>query len=292
MARLAFFGTPEAAVPTLVGLVDAGHDVALVVTRPDKRRGRGSASMPSPVKAAAIDLGIPVTHDLGEVLSARVEAGVVVAYGRIIPKALLDEVPMLNVHFSLLPRWRGAAPVERAVLAGDTETGVSIMRLDEGIDTGPVLARRVVAILDGESAPDLEERLAREGADLMTQLLEAGLGALPDGEPQSGEATYAAKIDPGELRIDWSRSADELVRLIRLGRAWTPFRSKRLLVLRATALPEDPKGAPGTLAPGCKVATGNGTLVLEEVCPEGRRAMSAAEWVRGARLELPALVFG
>src|SRR5205807_7717429 len=139
--RLAFLGTPEAAVPPLRALVNAGHDVVLVVTQPDKRRGRGSATMPSPVKAAALELGLPVTERVDDVLDANVELGVVVAFGRLIKPQVLDKVPMINMHFSLLPRWRGAAPVERAILAGDRETGVAIMQLEEGLDTGPVYAR-------------------------------------------------------------------------------------------------------------------------------------------------------
>ncbi len=142
MSRLAYLGTPQMAVPPLRALVEAGHEVVLCVTRPDRRRGRGGATTPSPVKAAAIDLGVPVSHELLEVATAGVELAVVVAYGRIIPSALLTQIPMLNVHFSLLPRWRGAAPLERAILAGDAETGVCLMKIEEGLDTGPVYARR------------------------------------------------------------------------------------------------------------------------------------------------------
>ncbi|MGH9028042.1 MAG: methionyl-tRNA formyltransferase, partial [Acidimicrobiales bacterium] len=140
MARLAFLGSPSAAVPSLRALVRAGHDVSLVVSRPDKRRGRGQAASPSPVKAAALEAGIDVTDQLDDVLGSGAELAVVVAYGRIIPKRVLDVMPMVNAHFSLLPRWRGAAPVEHAILAGDRVTGVCIMVLEEGLDTGPVLA--------------------------------------------------------------------------------------------------------------------------------------------------------
>ncbi len=132
-------------------LVDAGHDVVLCVTRPDRRRGRGGITTPSPVKAAALDLDVPVSHELLDVATAEVELAVVVAYGRIIPSALLAQVPMLNVHFSLLPRWRGAAPVERAILAGDAGTGVCLMKIEEGLDTGPVYARRAVPIREDET---------------------------------------------------------------------------------------------------------------------------------------------
>ncbi len=140
MARLAYLGTPQLAVPPLRALVDAGHDVALCVTRPDRRRGRGGQTTPSPVKAAAGELGIAVSHDMDDLLAARVELAVVVAFGRIIPARLLQELSMVNLHFSLLPRWRGAAPVERAILAGDDETGVCLMKIEEGLDSGPVYA--------------------------------------------------------------------------------------------------------------------------------------------------------
>jgi len=159
MARLAYLGTPAMAVPPLQALARAGHDVVLCVTRPDKRRGRGGQTTPSPVKEAAIGLGIPVSHDLGDLSGSAAELAVVVAYGRIIPAALLDELPMVNLHFSLLPRWRGAAPVERAILAGDRETGVCLMKVEEGLDSGPVYAVRTVPVDDEVTLDELRTRL-------------------------------------------------------------------------------------------------------------------------------------
>src|SRR5580698_5163295 len=155
MARLAFLGTPDMAVPPLRALVEAGHDLALCVTRPDRKRGRGGALSPSPVKAAALELGLAVTHSMQDLVTADVELAVVVAYGRIIPASLLAQIPMVNLHFSLLPRWRGAAPVERALLAGDAETGVCLMKLEEGLDTGPVYGRLSVPIGDEEDLSTL-----------------------------------------------------------------------------------------------------------------------------------------
>ncbi len=155
MARLVFLGTPEAAVQPLRTLVRAGHDVALVVTRPDKRRGRGAALVPSPVKAAATELGLPVTDSLDDAVGVGAELGVVVAYGRIIPVAVLDRLPMVNLHFSLLPRWRGAAPVERAILEGDAETGVCLMAVEAGLDTGAIYAEVATAIDEDETADEL-----------------------------------------------------------------------------------------------------------------------------------------
>ncbi len=157
MARLVFLGTPDAAVPPLRTLVAAGHDVALVVTRPDKRRGRGGANVPSPVKAAAVELGLTVTDDLGEATGVGAELGVVVAYGRIIPVAVLDQLAMVNLHFSLLPRWRGAAPVERALLEGDAETGVCLMAVEAGLDTGAVYAVEATEIDPEESVDELRD---------------------------------------------------------------------------------------------------------------------------------------
>ncbi len=289
MARLAFLGTPAVAVPALSRLVKAGHEVGLVVSRPDRRRGRGGDLSPSPVKAAAQALGLDVTSRLDDVLGVDAELGVVVAYGRIVPGRVLDVLPMLNVHFSLLPRWRGAAPVERAVLAGDEETGVCLMRLDEGLDTGPVVAARRVRIGENEPVDELGRRLSEVGASLLVEALAGGVEALPEGDPQVGEPTHAAKIEPGELRIDWSKPATELARLVRLGRAWTTFRGRRLRVLRAVgsdAVPSEigsaPGGTPGSLQ-GNAVLTGRGSLELLSVQPEGRAAMATGDWLRGAK---------
>jgi methionyl-tRNA formyltransferase len=279
--RLAFLGTPEAAVPPLRALVDDGHDIAVVVTRPDRKRGRGGAMVPSPVKAAALELGLPVAHGVDAVLDpggAPVELGVVVAFGAMIKAPVLDRVPIVNLHFSLLPRWRGAAPVERAILAGDAETGVCVMELEAGLDTGPVLGSRVVPIGPDTTAAALRQDLSVAGTSLLLAMLRDGL---PPGEPQVGETTYAAKIDPAELQLDWTTPADQLDRVVRVGRAWTTFRGRRLGVAEAAV------GAAGALAPGeidgVLVGTGDGTLELLSVHPEGRAVMSAAAWANGAR---------
>jgi methionyl-tRNA formyltransferase len=280
--RLAFLGTPEMAVPPLRALVAAGHDVALVVTRADRRRGRGGALSPSPVKAAALELGLPVTDDIEELLALPAdrapELGVVVAYGRIIKPHVLARVPMVNVHFSLLPRWRGAAPVERALLAGDTVTGVCIMDVEEGLDTGGVHARREVPIGPTTTADDLRRDLVDVGTELLVDVLSRPLGP---SEPQVGEVTYAAKISPEELQLDWTRPAAELDRLVRLGGAWTTFRDRRLKVVAAT--PTDATGEPGTLAGEADVvAAGAGGLRVDVVQPEGRAAMPWSAFANGA----------
>ncbi len=288
MSRLAFLGTPHMAVPPLRALVDAGHDVVLCITRPDRRRGRGGTTTPSPVKAAAVDLGLPVSHALHDVATAGVELAVVVAFGRIIPADLLSQVPMLNVHFSLLPRWRGAAPLERAVLAGDDETGVCLMKVEEGLDTGPVYSRRAVPIRADETLEELRSELVALSCTLLVDALADGVAGLPEPEPQRGEATVAPKITREDLHLDWHGTAEQLGRVVRLGRAWTTFRGRHLTVLQASV---DGQGAgasaaaaaPGTLV-GSAVATGAGALVLQRVQPESRSPMSADDWIRGAHL--------
>ncbi len=292
--RLVFLGTPEPSVVALRALVDAGFDIPLVVSRPDRRRGRGSKLIPSPVKQAAIDLGLAVSDDLADVADLLdgsdddhgddegIDVGVVVAYGRIIPVSLLERLPMVNIHFSLLPRWRGAAPVERAILAGDRETGVCLMEVAEGLDEGGVYARATTAIGDNESADELMDRLAVVGADLLVEHLRTGLA---DPEPQVGEITYAAKIERHESRLDFTRSAIELQRTVRVGRAWAEFRGKRLGIEAALVNPGS--GPAGQLQgkPPVVVGTADGLLELVTVKPEGKRAMSAQDWANGVQPE-------
>ena len=280
--KLVFLGSPAPAATALRALHQAGHEIALVVTRPDKRRGRGPEATPTPAKQAAEELGLPVTSDIAQVKASGAELGIVVAYGRIIKPDVLAAVPMVNIHFSLLPRWRGAAPVERAILAGDSTTGVCLMDVDEGLDTGAVYGCRRVAVGPDETAAQLTGRLADLGAEMLVEALAAGLG---DPVAQQGEPTYAAKIEPEDLHLDWARTALELHRVVRIGRAWTTWRGRRLLVPAASPTAPDPAdpvdGPPGTVTGGV-VATGSGGLRLDTVQPEGKRPMTAAEWLRGA----------
>lgn len=237
--------------------------------------------MPSPVKEAAEQHGIPVTERIDDVLDADVSLGVVVAFGRLIKPHVLERVPMVNVHFSLLPRWRGAAPVERAILAGDTETGVCLMQLEEGLDTGPVYAVERVAMGPDESADSLRSRLVTVGSRLLVERLREGLG---EPVPQKGEPTYAAKLEPEDFRLDWHRAHRELHAVVRLGRAWTTFRGKRLRVLDARRV-DAAAGAPGEIE-NLVVATGDGGgLELVEVQPEGKGPVPADAWANGARLQ-------
>ena len=290
MSRLVFLGTPEVAAHTLRALVEGGHDVALVVTAPDRRRARRASASPTPVKAVATELGIPVTERVEEAVGAGASLGVVVAFGRIIAPDVLTRLPMVNLHFSLLPRWRGAAPVERALLAGDPTTGVCLMALEAGLDTGPVYDRREVAIGDDETAAELRARLGGIGTALLLEMLDRP-GGLPEPVPQSGEPTYAAKLTPDELRLDFSCSAVECARLVRAGRAWTTFRGRRLLVVAARPTAgAGASGPPGRLA-GSGVATGAGVLELVAVQSEGRGPLPFAAWAAGAR-PVPAEILG
>ena len=282
VARLVYLGTPELAVAPLRALVAAGHDIELVVSRAARRRGRGTALSPSPVKAAALELGLAVTDRLDAIDPAVVELGVVVAYGRIIPADLLEQLPMVNLHFSLLPRWRGAAPVERAILAGDEVTGVSLMALDEGLDTGPVYETVAVPV-DGADLPTLAWRLVEAGTELLVHALAGGVAGLPAPVPQQGDATYAEKLSPSDFELHFDAPTDELLRLVRLGRAWTRLGGRRLRVLAAEGASATPT-APGTLE-GELVSTADGALALVSVQPEGGRPMRAADWRRGLRAD-------
>jgi len=282
--RLAFLGTPDAAVPSLRALVAAGHDVEVVVTRPDRRRGRGTERSHSPVHEAADTLGIPVAFDVADLDAARVERGVVVAYGALVPAAVLAVIPMLNVHFSLLPRWRGAAPVERAILAGDEETGVSVMSLEARLDTGPVHLMRRVAV-DHKTVSQLTAELALLGAAAVVEVL-ASRELLAHPEPQSGEVTYAAKLLGENLHLVPEMTRDAFLRTVRLERAFTIIGGRRLKVLRAHALevPIPPAGTVVIVEGDVALATSDAVVVLDEVQPEGTRAMSGAAWWQGARL--------
>jgi methionyl-tRNA formyltransferase len=276
--RLVYLGTPEIAVPPLRALVGAGHDVALVVTRADRRRGRGSATSASPVKAAALQLGLSVSDDVDDVLDVGAERGVVVAFGRLIKPHVLAAVPMINVHFSLLPRWRGAAPVERALLAGDDVTGVCVMAVDETLDTGAVYARREIPIGPDVTAAELRVELVDVATGLLVDLL---ADPLPEPVPQVGEPTYANKIDPAELQLDWHEPAAELDRWVRVGGAWTTFRGRRLKVHDVEVL-EGP-GDPGVLGDDATtVGTGAGSLRLVTVQPEGKAPMTWRDFANGA----------
>jgi len=281
--KIAFLGTPEVACIPLQALVRAGHDVALVVTTPDKRRGRGGGISVSPVKQTALDLSLPISSSMDDLVALDIHVAVVAAYGRIIPARVLDCHTFLNIHPSLLPRWRGAAPVEHTILAGDTATGVCLMHLVQEMDAGPLYRVAVTKVDEHEHAMELLSRLFNLGTELLLTELESG-SAMP--QPQVGEPTFARKLAPDDTRLDWNRTAVELSRVVRIDRAWTTFRGKRLSVLDARVVDSQLSSgntAPGTIE-GVVVGTGKQALELVDVRPEGRRATAAAEWANGARV--------
>lgn len=286
MGRLAYLGTPDIAVAPLRALVAGGFDVVAVVTGPDRRRGRGSATSATPVKACATELGIDVHHDLDVLDRLDVDLAVVVAFGTIIPTRQLARIPMVNLHFSLLPQWRGAAPVERSILAGDDRTGVCVMQVAAGLDTGDVLSCVELPLDDTIRASDLSHQLSDVGATLLVETLS---GHLPTPQPQTGEASYAHKLTPADVELRWDLPAADLARRVRVGGAWTTFRGRRLGVVDAVARPSthldtrlNTRLEPGEMS-GVMVGTGSGLLELITVVPEGRARTDAVSWRNGAR---------
>jgi methionyl-tRNA formyltransferase len=287
--RLVFLGTPVDAVAPLRALVEAGHAVALVLTQPDRRRSRGGGADPSPVKQTAIELGLPVLtptrarEAIEDVAATGAQLGVVVGFGQLLPPAFLVALPQgfLNLHYSLLPRWRGAAPVERAILAGDTETGVCLMRIEEGLDTGGIYASVSTPIEPEETAGELHARLTALG----TRLLLEHLPLVPETEPvsQEGEPTYAEKLAVDEFRIDGSRPAPEVARVVRAGNprpgAWMIVDGKRVKVWRAR--PESGDGEAGVVRRPGELVTTDSVLRLDEVQPEGKPRMTGQAWMVG-----------
>lgn len=288
--NLVFLGNPEIAIPALDALLDAGHNIVAVVCSPDARKGRRGQPTPTPVKAHALERGLKVLHDHNELLGLDYDIGIVVAYGHILPTELIAHAPLINIHFSLLPRWRGAAPVERAILAGDRETGVAIMAIEEGLDTGAVYNIARTPIDDADTVTTIRDRLALLGATLLVDTLQDGL---PTPTPQSDSGvTYAHKLSSADFEIDWTQPAVEVHRLVRLERAWTVFRGKRLRIHQVqvhTSQDEDSNtgvdnlGKPGLIQDGLVVLCGLGAVQLISVQPEGKHQMAAKDWANGAQ---------
>jgi methionyl-tRNA formyltransferase len=296
--RLVFMGTPDFAVPTLVELVGRGHDVAAVYTRAPKPAGRGMELQPTPVEREARRFGIPVltpktlrTAEAEEQFRAHeADVAVVVAYGLILPEPVLGAPPLgcFNLHASALPRWRGAAPINRAIMAGDAETAVMVMRMQEGLDTGPVAMAERLAIGADMTAGDLHDRLAPLGADLMTRALAAleKDALMLTAQPDEG-VTYAAKIDKAETRIDWTKPwrqvHDHARGLSPFPGAWCEIGGARVKVLRTTT--GDGAGAPGTvLDDKLTIACGEGAIRILGLQPAGKRAMATGDYLRGTRV--------
>jgi methionyl-tRNA formyltransferase len=297
--RLVFMGTPDFAVPTLAEIVGGGHDVVAVYTRAPRPAGRGLAPRPSPIARQAAQFGLPIftpktlrEPDAAVAMRAHgADAAVVVAYGLILPKPILEAFPLgcFNLHASLLPRWRGAAPIHRAIMAGDRQTGVTVMNMAEGLDTGPIAMAQSVPIVPDATTGEMHDMLARLGADLMLR----ALGALERGSLQltpqhAAGATYASKIDNNETRIDWSQSwnrvHDHCRGLSPFPGAWCEFSGAgRVKILRTTK--GDGAGAPGrVLDDNLTIACGSGAVRLVELQRAGRKQMSAAEFLRGTPL--------
>ena len=300
--RLVFAGTPDVALPSLDALIASRHDVVAVLTRPPAPAGRGRAPRPSPVQVRADELGLPVlapaslreADAIAAIADVAPDCCPVVAYGALLPPPALD-IPAhgwINLHFSLLPRWRGAAPVQHAIRAGDTETGATTFRIDEGLDTGPILLQERTAIGEHDTSGALLERMAASGAALLV----ATIDGLEDGtliaRPQSRDGiTLAPRIDVDDVRIDWSAPAAAIDRLIRASTpapgGWTTLRGARLR-LGPVEITDVTDLAPGELLAGKRevlVGTGSAAVRLDAVIAEGKRPMAAADWARGLRLE-------
>jgi methionyl-tRNA formyltransferase len=300
--RLIFMGTPDFSVPTLLELVAHGHEIAAVYTRAPKPGGRrGLQLQPTPVEEAARKLGVPVLtpktlktpEALEEFRAFDADAAVVVAYGMILPQAILDapKLGCYNLHASLLPRWRGAAPINRAIMAGDAESGVMVMKMDVGLDTGDVAMAERLAITDNMTALDLHDRLSRLGADLMVRAMAAlDRGGLQLKKQSEDGVTYAAKIDKAEARIDWTRPAREVLRHIHglspFPGAWAELENARVKILRCELAKG--AGAPGeVLDDHLTIACGEGAIRLIELQREGKARMQAADFLRGVPLKPP-----
>jgi len=282
--RIVYIGTPEIAVAPLRALVASGFDVELVVTGVDKRRGRGTQTTANPVKTAALALGIPISHNINDVLKLNPDGllGVVVAFGSIIATEVLQHVPMINIHYSALPRWRGAAPVERAILEGDNTTAVCIIQVVEQLDAGDVLASAPCTIREDDSVAGLRDRLGHLALPLLIDICSNGVSSQ---QAQVGDVVIARKISTNDLAITWSSSPDQISRQIRLGNAFTFFEGMRFKVHEVSRVSEQlPEGSISFNDGMVLVGTREGSLQLLTVQPEGKPRIAASEWARGARL--------
>ena len=291
--RIIFMGTPDFSVPVLEALVGAGHEIAAVYCQPPRRAGRGKKETPTPVHARAAELGLEVRHPVrlkgaeeqAEFAALQADVAVVVAYGLILPQAVLDapRLGCLNIHASLLPRWRGAAPIHRAIMAGDAETGVCIMQMEAGLDTGPVLLRKAVEIGTEETTAELHDRLSALGAGAIVEALDRIDSLTPEVQPEEG-VTYASKIDKAEAAVDWSRPAEEVSRQIRglapFPGAWTMREEDRIKLLGARVV--EGTGTPGeALDDAFVIACGSGAVQVTRAQRAGRGAQDADSFLRG-----------
>lgn len=293
--RVVFMGTPDFAVPALEA-VARSHDIVCIYTQPPRPAGRGKQPRLTPIHAKALALGIQVRHPVSlkdaqiqaEFAELNADVAVVVAYGLILPQPVLDapRLGCLNIHASLLPRWRGAAPIQRAIMAGDAETGICIMQMEAGLDTGPVLKRVATPILETDTAQHLHDRLSGLGAETIVSVLAGLEGLTPEPQPDAG-VSYAAKVDKSEARVDWSRPAVDVARMIRglspFPGAWceAPFGRLKLLDARVAKGLDTEGSVPGEVVSGLTVACGSGVVEILQVQRVGKRAMSADDLLRG-----------
>ena len=279
---MAFLGTPSIAVPTFQAIIDAGYEIPLVVSGADKRRGRGKETSPTAVKALALEHDISVSTDVEDLLIEHaqepIDLAVVVAFGQIIRTNVLEQIPMINLHFSALPRWRGAAPVERAILEGDETSAIDVITVAEGLDEGDIWAELPWPMSTDATLLGTWHDMAHAGAQLIVDTMRAGF---TDPRQQVGEAVYAKKIRTDDLRLDWSRSAVELHRIIRVGNAWTELDGQRFKFHEAT-IEEASSLAAGEIR-DLVVGTGMGGLRLVTVQPAGKQRMDAEAWANGAQ---------
>lgn len=297
--RVIFMGTPDFSVPVLQALVDAGHEIAAVYCQPPRPAGRGKRHRPSPVQARAEELGLSVRHPVSlnppeaqaDIAALNADVAVVVAYGLILPQPVLDAPAQgcLNIHASLLPRWRGAAPIHRAIMAGDHETGICIMQMEAGLDTGPVLLREPLPITPEDTTGALHDRLSQIGAALIVQALGRLDTLTPVPQSEDG-VTYAAKIDKGEARVDWNQSVEVVDRHIRglspFPGAWTEIDGARVKLLQSRLA--QGQGAPGEVlqaGDALVVACSGGAVEVTRLQRAGRGAQDAASFLRGQRVE-------
>jgi len=289
-------GTPDFSVPVLEALVEAKHDVVCVYSQPPRPAGRGKKERPSPVQAQAEALGLQVRHPVSlksseaqeEFAALGADVAVVVAYGLILPQAILYAPAdgCLNIHASLLPRWRGAAPIHRAIMSGDAKTGICIMQMEAGLDTGPVLLRREIEIGAEETTGALHDRLSTLGAEAVVEALAQLDGLVPEVQPEDG-VTYAEKIDKAEARVDWSNPAVEVGRLIRglspFPGAWCEINGERIKLLASRVVPGE--GVAGTVLDGFRIACGSGAVEITRAQRPGKKPMDQDAFLRG--IELP-----
>jgi methionyl-tRNA formyltransferase len=294
--KVIFMGSPDFSVPVLDALVEAGHEIACVYCQPPRPAGRGKKERPTPVQARAEELGLPVRHpvnfkdpaDVAAFEALQAEIAVVVAYGLLLPQSILDapEHGCLNIHASLLPRWRGAAPIHRAILEGDDKTGVCIMQMEAGLDTGPVLLRQETDITAEDTTALLHDRLSEMGADAITVALDSLEQLVPEPQPDAG-VTYAKKIDKAEAKIDWTRPAAEIDRQIRglspFPGAWAMLNGERIKFHMSRVTEGD--AAPGEVIGAFTIACGEGAVEILTAQREGKRAMPVTEILKG--LDLP-----